>query len=101
MKLASKERIGSQVKKHYDEARTPYARVLEAEEVSRQQKQKLRRQSHRLNPAQLKREISRLQVELLESVEKKDGQRLQAKAQRAQDRRSGQGAEGGNERTLV
>jgi hypothetical protein len=101
MKLASKERVGAQVKKHYDKARTPYARVLEAEEVSPQQKQKLRREYLRLNPAHLKREISRRQVELLESVEKKDQQRLQAKAQRALERLSGQGAEGGNERTFV
>ena len=36
MKLVGKERVGARVKKQYDEAQTPYQRILEAEEGLRQ-----------------------------------------------------------------
>jgi len=85
MKLKSKERVGSQVKKHYEEARTPYERVLSSEEVSQEQKAKLGRQYEELNPAQLKREISKRQAELIESVEKKGQEVLRKRAQKSQN----------------
>ncbi len=49
MKLKSKERIGSKVKKKYDTPRTPYQRVLNSPDVSDKNKRKLKRiykQSH-------------------------------------------------------
>ncbi len=60
-KLAAKERIGSKVKKRYAVAKTPYQRVLEAEQVSEESKRWLREQYAGLNPAALLRQIETLQ----------------------------------------
>ncbi len=49
MKLVSKEREGSKVKKRYDQAKTPYQRVLEAERVSEEVKARLRQHSSMLS----------------------------------------------------
>jgi hypothetical protein len=64
MKLKSKERIGSRVKKCYDQALTPYQRVLQSTQVSKAKKQLLRTKYETLNPAALKRKIERLQQRL-------------------------------------
>lgn len=71
MKLIEKEKVGSKVKKKYDEARTPYRRVIESEQVSKEEKEEVKKEYEKLNPAQLKREISRLQQELIEIGERK------------------------------
>ncbi|PIY95074.1 MAG: transposase, partial [Candidatus Levybacteria bacterium CG_4_10_14_0_8_um_filter_35_23] len=44
MKLQEKTRIGSKIKKRYDTAKTPYQRILEAEDVSEGVKNKLTEQ---------------------------------------------------------
>ena len=72
MKLIQKERVGSQVKKKYDQPRTPFRRVLESPQVAKAKKQRLRKEYAQLNPAALKREITRLQNELLELATKKE-----------------------------
>jgi len=64
MKLTGKERIGSKVRKYYDEPCTPYQRVLNSKTVLESSKRRLRKQYQQLNPAQLKREIGRLQRKL-------------------------------------
>jgi hypothetical protein len=64
MKLKSKERIGSKVKKCYDQALTPYQRVLQTKLVSQKTKEQLRARYRLLNPAALKRKIERLQQRL-------------------------------------
>ena len=64
-KLVSKERIGSKVKKKYDQAKTPYQRVMLSEDVSEENKERLRKEYVKLNPAHLKREITRLQNKLI------------------------------------
>lgn len=64
MKLKSKERNGSRVKKCYDQPQTPYQRVLHAELVSKANKDRLRAKYMTLNPAALKRKIERLQQQL-------------------------------------
>ena len=64
-KLQQKIREGSRVYKRYDRAQTPYQRVLESEAVSDEHKGKLRAQYQRWNPAELHRQIRRLQEELL------------------------------------
>lgn len=64
-KLLEKTRQGSRVKKRYDRARTPYQRVLESEQVTKDCKKKLRCQYQQLNPAELQRQIRRLEQELL------------------------------------
>jgi hypothetical protein len=57
MKLVGKERFGARVKKRYDDARTPYQRILEAEEVSQTVKDELQAVYLTLNPVSLRRQI--------------------------------------------
>jgi len=65
MKLQSKERQGARVKKKYDAARTPYQRLLDSSFISVESKEQLRAQYRLLNPAQLKRQLERLQQKLM------------------------------------
>jgi hypothetical protein len=65
MKLREKVRTGSKVKKIYDEPKTPYLRLLESDFISEARKQNLSDIYVKLNPAELKRQISRLQDKLL------------------------------------
>ena len=71
MKLTSKQRIGSKVVKHYNLPETPYQRLLGSDDVPDHAKQQLKRKYKELNPAQLTREIVRLQQELWKAVQKK------------------------------
>jgi len=64
-KLIKKERIGSKVIKRYDEAKTPYRRVLASPDIKDEIKVKLRKEYGMLNPAELKRKITKLQNRLL------------------------------------
>ena len=64
-KLIKKERIGSKVIKRYDEAKTPYRRVLASPDIEEEIKMKLKSQYAMLNPAELKRNITKLQNKLL------------------------------------
>ena len=59
---------GSRVTKRYHPPRTPYQRVLASNQVSEEDKQRLRQQYLQLNPAQLHRDIRRLQEQLLIST---------------------------------
>lgn len=68
MKLQSKERVGSRVKKKYDKAQTPYQRVLAAPQVTKSDKQQLRAKYAALNPAALKRKLDRFQQRLLQNA---------------------------------
>jgi len=76
MKLVSKERVGAKVRKTYDKPRTPYRRVLESEQVTPATKKQLTRTYRGLNPAQLKRDITGLQNELMNLVAAKEAIRL-------------------------
>ena len=62
MKLIRKQRTGAKVKKTYDQPRTPYQRLLDSSALSKPAKQQLRTQYAGLNPAELKRNIVRLQT---------------------------------------
>lgn len=64
MKLIEKTRIGSRVRKKYDKPKTPYQRVLESPNVEEKNKEVLRSEYAKLNPAELKRQITRLQNKL-------------------------------------
>jgi hypothetical protein len=64
MKLIEKTRIGSKIIKKYDKPLTPYRRVLACSDVSAEDKQALKNLYQKLNPAQLKRQITRLQQKL-------------------------------------
>jgi hypothetical protein len=57
LKLVAKERIGNQVRKRYDTAKTPYLRVLERKDISLQAKAPLINAYLQLNPAQLRRRM--------------------------------------------
>ena len=64
-KLIKKERMGSKVSKRYDEAKTPYRRVLASPDIEDEIKMKLKSKYDMLNPAELKRKITKLQNKLL------------------------------------
>ncbi len=64
-KLIKKERIGSKVIKRYDEAKTPYRRVLASPDIEDEIKMKLKSKYDMLNPAELKRKITKLQNKLV------------------------------------
>ena len=66
-RLVQKERIGSRIKKRYDVAKTPYRRVLASSYIPEEIKMKLERQYAMLNPAELKREITKIQNQLYKS----------------------------------
>jgi len=68
MKLKEKVRVGSKVKKTYDDPLTPYARVLACPDVSEEQKAQLRETYEVLNLVDLRRQINELQDQLLDSV---------------------------------
>ena len=76
MKLKSKERHGSQVKKTYDVAQTPYQRLQQSPDLSGASKRRLKIEYRRLNPAELKRQIERLQEQLLQLAADNRPQRL-------------------------
>ena len=76
MKLKSKERQGSQVKKTYDVAQTPYQRLQHSDHLSAASKRRLKAEYAALNPAELKRKIERLQEKLLQLAPETKRQRL-------------------------
>lgn len=78
MKLLSKERTGAKVKKRYDEPQTPYRRLLSASGITKQMRQRLKAEYAALNPAQLKREITRLQGLLRKSALHRQRSRVSA-----------------------
>lgn len=57
MKLVGKERIGSRVRKCYDEARTPFRRALEAGAIAAQQRCELEQLMAENGPLSLRRRI--------------------------------------------
>lgn len=65
VKLVEKTRNGSKVSKKYDAALTPYRRVLKSKDIDDRIKEKLKAEYDVLNPAELKRKISKLQDKLL------------------------------------
>ena len=82
MKLQSKERHGARVKKKYDAARTPYQRLLDSSFIPEESKKQLRAQYRLLNPAQLKRQIERLQQKLLATAVRTTSRRQRQTAKR-------------------
>lgn len=64
MKLKEKVRDGARVTKRYDPPKTPYRRVLESNTIPKAVKERLKRRYQQLNPAELKRQIERLQKRL-------------------------------------
>ena len=59
MKLISKERKGSKIKKKYDKAKTPFQRLLESKEIGEDKKIELIRIFNKLDPFKLQNNIER------------------------------------------
>ena len=57
MKLISKDRVGSKVKKKYDQPKTPYQRLIECETFPDADKEKLRQIKATLNPFELQAKL--------------------------------------------
>lgn len=64
IKLASKTRVNGRIKRTYDQARTPYQRLMESRQIDRKTKQQLKATYESLNPAELKRRLSELREQL-------------------------------------
>ena len=69
--MCPRKRVNSRVRRVHDDPQTPYQRVLVCPEVSEDRKERLRRQFDTLNPAELQREVVRLQGELLSLVQQR------------------------------
>lgn len=59
VKLISKERQGSKIKKKYDKAKTPFQRLFESKEIDEDKKLELLRILNRLDPFKLQENIER------------------------------------------
>lgn len=68
-----KEKIGSKIKKLYDQPQTPYERVLQEKSADEKQKEKLANIYKSLNPIKLRKEIIKFQNILLEDDKIKMG----------------------------
>lgn len=56
-KLIEKQRIGAQIKKHYDTPKTPYERIMYMDEIPKKTKAELTREFKSLNPFDLQSKI--------------------------------------------
>jgi len=72
MKLKAKTREGGKVHREYEEAKTPYQRVLAAGVMKPKQRKQLEARYQALNPAALWRQIQGLRDRLFDLVESKD-----------------------------
>jgi predicted transcriptional regulator len=75
IKLISKERIGGHIKRKYGRAKTPYRRLIESDQISKEEKEKLTAIYQSLNPAELKRKIDKKLDNLYKIYQKKKGQK--------------------------
>jgi len=64
IKLTSKTRENGRIKRTYDQARTPYQRLMESRQIDRKTKQELKVIYESLNPAELQRRLSDLREQL-------------------------------------
>lgn len=74
IKLISKERISGHIKRKYDGAKTPYRRLTESDQISKEEKEKLMAIYRSLNSAELKRNIDKKLDNLYKIYQKKKGQ---------------------------
>ena len=64
MKLKEKQRIGTNVKKKYDIAKTPYQKLVESGVINERKKEELQQYYETLNPLAMKRQINKLTEKL-------------------------------------
>jgi len=72
MKLISKERIGGRIKRKYGTPLTPYQRLMDSQQLSKQAEQRLAEAYLPLNPAALKRAIDAKINSLLQAYQTKN-----------------------------
>ncbi len=72
-KLVGKERVGSKVSKRYDEAKTPYQRLMGAGVLDPDKQAEMERLFRSLNPVQLRTEIDAALEELWKLAERPAG----------------------------
>ena len=65
--------------KKYDKPKTPYLRVMESDKIEEKIKQQLKEQYDYLNPAELKRNVDRLQSKLYRLYLKKQKEKTKYK----------------------
>jgi hypothetical protein len=68
-KLLEKTRFGSTMRKHYDQAKTPYQRLLAWDGWVKDDRERAAVVYQRLNPAALSRQLVRIEGLLLKTVE--------------------------------
>ena len=66
IKLVSKTRVRGKIHRVYDQPRTPYERLLNSKQISRQAARELQATYESLNPAELHRRLNELRRELFE-----------------------------------
>ena len=85
MKLVGKKRDGAKVTKTYDEAKTPYRRLLAVGSIPQSSKIRLKEEYLSINPAQLNREIESLRKELYRVNRRKGNQVTRDEAEETKD----------------
>ena len=65
MKIQKKERIDAKVTKKYDDAKTPYTRLIECKSLPEEAKQELRRRKNALDLETLLQRTQELQTKLI------------------------------------
>jgi|SRR3989338_746037 len=80
-KCRSKVRIGARYKRTYDQAQTPYKRVLAHPAIADEIKEKLKLQHEQLNPLNLKQRVDRLSMQIFKIQRENGNQSLSEKSQ--------------------
>jgi hypothetical protein len=73
MKIKSKVRDKGKIHRKYEEAKTPYKRMMESDQISKETKDMLKKVYDSLNPAELKRKIDMKLQNLYKAYQKKSG----------------------------
>lgn len=76
LKLISKTRDGAKVTKKYDEAKTPYQRLVNSPNISEEIKEKLKKQYEELDPIELLKSLEKLQSNFWKHAWKSDQERI-------------------------
>jgi hypothetical protein len=71
MKLKAKVRSGGKIHRQYEEARTPYQRLLDSGQLSQRAEKRLRHEYESLNVAELRRKVEELRNRLFDLIENK------------------------------
>lgn len=74
-KRLSKVRVGARYKRTYDQAQTPYRRVLAHPAISDEIKEKLKLRHEQLNPLLLKQQVDRLIMQIFK-IQQQNGNQL-------------------------